>query len=223
MFYYDWKGVEKEFKRAIELSPGNATAHHWYALSLNYRGLFEEAIKEIKQALELDPLSLVINRNHGFILYYSRQYDLAIEALQKTIDMNPSFVEAHAGLGLAYLEKSNYEEALVEIQKEKELTRGRHPLVESWLGAVYVRMGKKDKAQELLDNMLKRSKEMYVSPFSIAALYFILGEKEQGFKWSEKAYDEHDPLLKHLKVAPLYDNIRSDPKYISLLKKMGLE
>ena len=219
---YDWKGAEKELRRAIELSPGNAKAHHWYGWYLIYRGRFEEAIKEIKRALELDPLSLVINRNLGAMLYYSRQYDLAIETLQKTIDMNPNFIEAHAFLGLAYLEKSMYEEALAEVQKEYELTRGSHPYVEIWLGFVYVRMGKRDKAQELLDDMLKRSKKTYVSPYSLATLYLILGEKDQGFKWMEKAYEERDGLTR-LRIDPYFDIIRSDPRFKALLKKVGLD
>ena len=157
------------------------------------------------------------------MLYYSCQYDLAIEALQKTLEMNPNFIEAHAFLGLAYLEKSKYEEALVELQKEKELTRGRHPMVESWIGIVYVRMGKRDKAQELLDDLLRRSKEPYVWSFSLATLYLILGEKDQGFTWMEKAYEERVGYLTNLRIIPYFDIIRSDPRFKALLKKVGLD
>jgi len=222
-YYWDWEAAEREYKRAIELNSNYATAHHWYAFHLIVRTRFDEAIAEIERALELDPLSLVINKDFGSLFYYARQYDRAIEALQKTLEMDPNFSEAHAYLGFVYLQKSIFEEALVELQKENELSRGRHPMVESWIGITYVQMGKRGEAQEVVDDLLKRSKEAYVSPYALAILCFALGENDQGFKWLDKAYEERDYWLSYLKIDPFLDSVRSDPRYKALLKKMGLE
>jgi len=140
---WDWEGAEKEYKRAIELDPGYATAHHWYALYLMYMARFDEAIEEIKRALELDPFSLVINRNVGQVYCYARQYGQAIEALKRTIEMDPNFAYAHSVLGMAYSQKSMYEEALAEFQKEKD---------PSWKALTYVRMGRIGEAQDVLED-----------------------------------------------------------------------
>jgi len=209
----NWEEAEREFQRAIELNPGHATAHHWYALHLMYMARFDEAIEEIKRALELDPLSLVINRNVGQVCFFARQYDDAIEALKKTIEMDPNFPYAHFFLGAAYSQKSMYEEALAEFQKESNI---------AWIAITYVRMGKRGEAQNMLEELLVQSKKEYVSPFNIAVVYFVLGENDQGFKWLEKAYEEGigERLLK---ISPALDNVRSDPRYKTLLKKVGLD
>ena len=222
-YYWDWEAAEREYKRAIELNSNYATAHHWYAFHLIVRTRFDEAIAEIERALELDPLSLVINKDFGSLFYYARQYDRAIEALHKTLEMDPNFSEAHAYLGLVYLQKSIYEEALAELQKENELSRGRHPIVESWIGIAYVQMGKRGEAQEVVDDLMERSKYMYVSSYGLACVYFVLGEKDNAFEWLEKAYEERDYWLSYLKIDPFLDSVRSDPRFIALLKKMGLE
>ena len=220
---YDLKGAEEEYQRSLEINPGNANVHHWYALYLRRVSRFEEALREIERALELDPLSLVINRNLGTVLYYSRQYDRAIEAFKKTMDMAPDFSEAHAFLGLTYLEKSMYDQALKEIQKEKEVTKGRHPMVDCWIGIVYMRMGKTQKAREILEDMLKRSHEADISPCSLGTLYLILGEKEQGFRWMEKAYEERAVYTLNMNIFPYFDPIRSDPRFQAILEKIGLK
>jgi adenylate cyclase len=118
----------------------------------------------MKRALELDPLSLVINRNLGEIFYYARKYDLAIEALNKTLELKPNLVETHAYLGLAYLQKSMYEEALAALQKEIEVSKGQAPLVDSWIGITYARIGKIEKAKKMTDYLLKRSEKEYIPP-----------------------------------------------------------
>jgi len=222
-YYWDWEGAEREYKQAIELNPGYATAHHWYALHLMYMARFDEAIVEIKRAHELDPLSLVINRNIGQVFCYAHQYEQAIEALQRTIEMNPDFSYAHYFLGLVCLEKSMYEEALEELHKEKELSRGWNKNLEAWIGIAYVRMGNRGEAKEVLDGLMERSKEEYVSPYNIAIIYFALGENDKGFEWLDKGYEERDHWLCYLKIDPPFDSVRSDPRFIALLKKMGLE
>jgi len=223
---WDWAGAEKQFKQAIELNPGYATAHHWYAIHLMYRARFDEAIKEIKTAQELDPLSLVINRVVGRVFYFARRWDQAIDALLKTIEMEPNCSWVHLHLGLVYLEKLMYKEALAEFHKEKELSRGGDVgdiILLSCLGLVHAKMGKRGEAEEALDELIKRSKQAHVSPVGLALIYFALGKNDQGFEWLEKAYDDHDLGLRLIKVEPAFDSVRSDPRFAALLKKMGLE
>jgi serine/threonine-protein kinase len=224
MYDWDWEGAEKEFKRAIELNPGYATAHHWYALYLMRMSRFDDAMEEIRKAHELDPLSLVINRAMGNVFLGARRYGQAIDALQRTNEMDPNFSLMHFLLGKAFLLKSMYEEALAEFQKEKELSMGRWPPLDLHIGITYVLMGKRGEAQEVLDNLRERLKQTHDSPAGLAALYFALGKKDQGFEWLEKAYEEGN--LKgpwRLKIDPLYDGVRSDPRFKELLKKVGLE
>jgi len=220
---WDWEGAEKEHRRAIELNPNYASAHHWYALLLSYAARFDEAIAEMKKAWELDPLSLIINRNLGLVLYFARRYDKAGEQLQKTLEMDPTFSLAHATLGLAYLQKSMYQEALVELQKESDLRGGSDAVVEVWRGIACVKVGKRSEAYGILDDLLKRAKQAYVSPVLLAVLYLALGENDQGFERLDRAYRERDSRLLEIKVLPEFDGVRSDPRFKELLKKVGLE
>jgi serine/threonine protein kinase/tetratricopeptide (TPR) repeat protein len=221
---WDWGGAEREFKRAIELNPGYATAHRWYSRYLMYMARFDEAIEEIKHALELDPLSLVNNSAVGSVLYYARQYDRAIEALRKTIEMDPNFSNNHLYLGKVYLQKSMYEEALTEFQKEKELSRSLSSILESWIGITYLQMGKRSEAQDVLDDLIERKKKQGNIRTIIAAFfYFALGKHDQGFEALEKEIKEREIGPWRLKISPVYDSVRSDPRFIALLNKVGLE
>jgi serine/threonine-protein kinase len=177
----------------------------------------------MKRAWELDPLSLIINRNLGLVLYFAHRYDKATEQLQKTLEMDPNFSLAHASLGLAYLQKSMYREALVELQKESDIRKGSDAVVETWRGIAYVKAGKKSEAQRILDDLLKRAKQVYVSPVLFAGLYFALGERDLGFKLLDLAYNERDSRLLEIKVVPEFDSVRADPRFKALLKKVGLE
>ena len=220
---WDWAGAENQFKRAIELNPGHAEVHHWYSISLLFEARFDEAIREIERALKLDPVSIFMNRDLGMACCFAGQFDRAIDASKRTIEMDPSVIYAHLVLGMGYLAKSMYEEALIEFQKEREVSRGAHAWAEMYTGMTYVQMGKPDEAQKVLDDLLERSKQEYVSPFFSAGLYFVLGENDEGFKLAYNAYKEHDTWLCWLKIAPELDSIRSDPRYTALLKKMNLE
>ena len=220
---WDWTSSEKEFKLAIELNPKYITGHHWYAFYFLFRNRFDDAIAEMNHALELDPFSLIINCDLGFMYYFARDYEKAIETLQKTLEMDPNFISAHSFMGRVYLQKSMYEEALAEFQKEREPSRGWFQNVDSSIGITYVKMGKKKEAKKILDEMIERTQSGYVSPFHIALLKFAFGENDQGFEWLDKAYEEHDQSLFYLNIEPLFDSVRSDPRFTALLKKMGLE
>jgi serine/threonine-protein kinase len=220
---WDWEGAEREHNRAIELNPNYASAHHWYALLLMYAGRFDEAIAEMKRAWELDPLSLIINRNLGLTLYYARRYDLALEQLQKTLEMDPTFSMVHAALGEVYLQKSMHEEALKEFQKEADIHGRLNQHEEAWRGIAYLKTGNRDEAQKILDDLLEQAKQAYVAPTRLASLYFAFGEDDEGFRWLDRSYQEHDSTLLEIKVDPGFDGVRSDPRFKELLKKVGLE
>ncbi len=221
---FDWSSGEEEFKRGIELNPGYATAHHWYALHLMYLGQSEGAIAEIQRALELDPLSLVVNRDVGQVYYYSRDYDLALEAAQKTIDMDPTFSFAHHCLGLAYLQKSMFPEALAAFQKEKSIAGdvlGNY--IDSCTCITYAKMGKIKEARRLLSDFSSQLEQFSNRAYMLAIMHFALGEYDQGFDWLEGAHQERSPDMRLLKVDPLFDCVRADPRFTAMLKKMGLE
>ena len=220
---WDWEGAEREFKRAIQLNPGYPTAHHWYALSLTYAGRSDEAIAEIRRALELDPLSLIINRNLGLVLYYARCYDQAAEQLVKTLEMEPAFSLVHASLGRICVQRGLYPKALSEFQKEKDNLGSSNPELESWQGIACAKMGRTEEADKILTHLLQRAEQAYVPPILVASLCFALGKSVQGFEWLEKGCRQHDSTMVEIRADPGFDGVRSDPRFIQLLKKVGLE
>jgi serine/threonine protein kinase/Tfp pilus assembly protein PilF len=223
---WNWEGAEREFKQAIEFDPYCAFAHHWYAIYLLCMARFDEAVKEIKLARELDPLSLVINRNVGQVFLFARHYDKAIDALQSTIEMDQNFIFSHWMLGTAYFQKGMYKEALAEFNIEKEIAKGEGMTAmaaETCIGIIYARMGNREKAKEVLKDILGRLKSAYFSPAWLALLYVALEKYDQAFTSLEKAYEVHDGWLMFNKVNPFMESIRSDPRYTKLLKKIGLE
>jgi len=220
---WDWEGAEREYKRAIELNPSYATAHQWYAGYLRAMGRHEESIAENKKAQELDPLSPSIGTALGTNFISARQYDQAIEELQKVFEMDPDYMVAHFFMGLAYTGKGMYKEAIAEAQKALDLSGGEDTLIKAFLGVLYSLSGKRDEAKNVLDELYELSKQKYVSSWAIALIYAALGQKDQAFEWLEKAYEERDHWLPSIKVLPLLDSLRSDPRFKALLKKMDLE
>jgi TolB-like protein/DNA-binding winged helix-turn-helix (wHTH) protein/Tfp pilus assembly protein PilF len=217
---WDWAEAEKEFKRAIELSPNYATAHAWYGEFLAFMGRFEEGVAEIKRGQELDPLSLVINTDVAKVYMLARRYDEAIEQYKKALEMDPEFEVAHGLLALTYSQKGMHEEALGELRRIKDLEKD--PMYLSFLGYVYGRWGKKDEARGVLNHMESLSKQAYVSPLWMTILYAGLEEKDQAFKSFERIFNEHTTGgTIALKVSPVYDNLRSDPRFTDLLRQQG--
>ncbi len=220
---WDWEGAEREFKRAIELNPKYALARLWYGDVLSLMARFDEAIFEIEKAKELDPLSLATIRVAGQVYFYAHRFDQAIKEFKKVLAMDPYFRLAHISLGGVYIEMGMYEEALGEIQKEKDLSNVLKANQEISIGKTYLRMGNRTEALKVLDSLLNRSNETYVPPYFLASLYFVLGEIEQGFNWLERAYESRDHWLVRIKIDPTFDDVRSDPRFKALLKKMGLD
>ena len=222
---YDWDfvGSEKEFKLAIELSPGYATAHHWYAVTLSSLGRHDEAIREITIARNLDPLSPRISANVGLLLYLSRRYDPAIEGLDKAIEEDPNLSTPYEYLGWVYEAMGKYEEAVKSFLRSIELSKESKDRSISLAGC-YALMGKREEARKILNKAIEYSKGNYVSSESIAEVFAVLGEKDQTFAWLEKAFRERDPsLISYLKNVHSFDPVRSDQRFTDLLRRTGLE
>jgi len=220
---YDWNFAEskKEFQRAIELNPNYATAHQWYGdRVLVTLGRTDEGIEEVKRAVQLDPLSLIINADLGDIYIHAFQYDLAIEQLHRTIEMDPNFYNAHWRLGKAYEKKGSVQDALAEYQKARQLNDD--PLVLASLGHLLGSSGKRDQAMTTLDQLQQMAHERYVSAYSFAIVYEGLGDKEKAFQWLEKGYQERVFEMNYLKVDPFLEGLRSDPRFVDLVRRAGL-
>lgn len=217
-FEWRWREAEESQRRAIELNAGYATAHHWYALNLALLGRFDNAIAEIKRARELDPLSLVINTDLGWILYLSRRYDEAIEQYRKALELDPEFSLAHFDLALAYSQKGMHEEAVAEMLRAGD--RGSDYL--GGLGYVYARSGRRDEALKALEQLKQLSKRGYAPPYHFAWIYTGLGEKDQALTMLEKVYEERTQHVVDLKVHPMFDELRLDPRYQDLLGRVAL-
>ncbi len=219
---WDWASGEREFKRAIELNPNFPTTHHWYNILLSSQGRFEEAMTEVKRAQELDPLSVIINVNVGDVLRLMRQYDKAIDQYKKTLELDPNFQVAHQWLGSIYVQKEMYDEAITEFQKVRGLV-GNSPFGLGYLGHTYALVGRRGDALKVIDELQEFSKQGYSLALEFALVYTGLGDKEKVFEWLDRAYEEHDDGLSGIKVSPEWDNLRSEPRFTVLLKKIGLE
>jgi len=296
-FENDPEGAEQEFRRAIELNPGYATAHHWYSMLLVDTGRFEEAVEEGERALELDPLSTIIklhvaqlrsstwdwdgaeelyrhaleidaaNENilasyalflatmerpdealstinralelapdnpwiNGYymaLLNYAREYDKSIEVGLRLLGMTPVFPSIPLMAGASYTMKGMYEEALDALGKARESLSEKHTpayllvdLTEACYGFALAKAGRRNEAQEVLAGLLEKSRQTYVTPSVIGIVYIALDDMDRCFDWLERACLEHDRWLDFIRVNPMLDDIRSDPRYNAILKKMGL-
>jgi TolB-like protein/DNA-binding winged helix-turn-helix (wHTH) protein/Tfp pilus assembly protein PilF len=218
---YDWRGAEREFRRALELNPGNATAHYFHAMNLMSMGHWEEASAEMERARELDPLSIIINANVGLVYYYARQPDRAIEAERKALELDPNTAFIYEYLGLAYLQKGMYHEAIGHLQKAVGLSNG-FPWYQAELAYSYAAAGNHAQAGRILTNLKSRSRRQYVSSYSLAVAYIGLGERDAALARLQKAYEDREDQVALLKIEPLFDSIHSDPRFQDLLRRIGL-
>jgi tetratricopeptide (TPR) repeat protein len=221
---WDWAGAEAALKRAIELNPRYAPAHHRYAHYLVSTAGYAEALEEARRGLELEPHSVAINRTMGYLLSVAGEYDSAIEALERTLEMDPDTGFTHLMLGVAYLGKSMHEEALTAFREEERVLGGWSPLAAAWIGVTHAHSGNVDEAERALADLTESSKHRRVPPSNIALLYFALGRKDEGFDWLEKACAERDANLRmQLPVFRTPEVAGGDPRFTDLLRRMGLE
>jgi len=218
-FDWDFLSAGKEFRRAIELNPGYATAHHWYAWHLSLSGQYAEAIAEMRKAENMDPLSLIIKADLAELLLLSHSYDESIRQSRKTIEMDPNFPLAHNQLGQAYLQKRMLDDAISELQKAVQLSAGS-PTCLANLARAYAASGKKSEAVKLLSDLKKRSDPGYSHASEIAVIYAALGDKNQAMAWLEKGYEER--FNPGVLLRPGFDPLRSDPSFQELMHRIGL-
>jgi len=218
-FDWDFGSAEKEFRRAIELNPGYATAHHWYAWHLSLVGRNSEAIAEMRKAENLDPLSLIINADLAELLLIAHLPDESIQQSRKTIEMDPNFALVHNQLAQGYLEKHMFGEAIAEIQKAIQLSGGS-PTCTANLARAYAASGKTAAAVGLLNDLKKGSSSGDPHTAEIAMIYAALGNHDQAMTWLEKSYEER--FNPGVLLRPGFDPLRSDPRFQDLVRRIGL-
>jgi serine/threonine protein kinase len=228
-FEWDWPGAESEFKRAIELNRGYATAHQWYGVYLSEMGRHDESMRERKLAQELDPLSLSISTGLGRAFFWARRFDEAINQLQKTLEQDPKYPDTHWSLGLAYEQKKMYAEAIaafqkaVEYSKTAELAEGK-PEMQAALGHALALAGRQAEALKIIADLTGAAdKQRFISPYSIALVYIGLGDKPHAFEWLDRAFQERDESFIHLRVDPRLDDLRADPQFVERLRRIHLD
>jgi eukaryotic-like serine/threonine-protein kinase len=221
MFAWDWPVAEREFRRAIELNPGYPGGHQWYVQCLVVMGRHDEAIAEGKRAQELDPLSLIVNAALARPFYNARRYDEAIAQSKKTFEIDPNYHRAHYWLGLAYEQKSMFDQAIAAFQNAIAYSDGLTLYVAA-AGHAYALAGRRSQALKVLHRLEELSSQRYVSAYDIALIHVGLGDKERAMQWLERAYQERSDGLVFLKVDPRLDRLRSDPRFASLVRRVGL-
>jgi serine/threonine protein kinase/tetratricopeptide (TPR) repeat protein len=224
MYDMDWSGAEVEFRRAVELNPGYATAHYWYSNYLLVFLRFDEALSEIHRAVELDPLSTTIAVGLGLTYNHARQYDEAIEALRNVAKLDPKSGTMRFEMGIALLGKRKYPEAIASLQEAAARKTSSGTTALAMLGYAYGRAGEKERARKILRQITRDSGGRYFKPTACALVCVGLGDYDQAISWLQKACrEERGVYLTHLKVEPPWDPLRSDPRFVDILKKMGLE
>jgi serine/threonine-protein kinase len=223
MFWYDWNwsAVENQFKRALELNPNSAETHQFYAHLLSNTGRHAEALAEIKRARELDPYSPFLNTLEGQFLLHAGKPDEALVRLRETFELAPSFWFPHLFASSAYIEKGMFVEAISEARRATELSSAQTVSAANE-GYALAKLGKYEEARIVLDRLLKLSKERFVPPYHIAFLYNGLGQRNEAFAWLERGFEQRDPKMTFLKVEPKWNNLRDDPRFVDLMRRVGL-
>jgi TolB-like protein/DNA-binding winged helix-turn-helix (wHTH) protein len=219
LYDWGWASAEKEYKRALALNPGYATAHHWYAWHLIVMGRNGDGIAELKKAESLDPLSLIISADLADALCVAHRYDESVEQSQKTIEMDPHFAVAHYELGQALEQKHRHDEAIAEFRRAIELSGG-NTTFESNLANAYAVSGRKEEATKIVKDLESRQRQNSSTDASIALIYVGLGDNDQSMVWLNKAYQAR--FNPSILMRPVFDPLRTDPRFQDLLHHIGL-
>jgi TolB-like protein/DNA-binding winged helix-turn-helix (wHTH) protein/Tfp pilus assembly protein PilF len=220
---YDWDlaACEKEFRRAIELDPNYTPAHHWYSHCLLPLGRTEESLAESKRALELEPLQLVVGLHLGWHYLYARQYDQAIEQFRKTLELDPAFPQTQRYAAWAYLQKGMHPEAIAALRAALSGLE-RDPEIEGELGHALAVAGRRAEALAILEGLGHLSATRYVSPYSVALVHAGLSDRDQALVWLDKAYAERSDYMPYLRLEPMLDGLRADPRFAAVAGRVGL-
>ena len=217
---YEWdrEGSEKEYRRAIELKPNYSTAHHWLGADLANSKRVDDSLVELRRAEELDPLSVIIGTNLGDTLVYARRYDEAITQYKRTLVRNPNFAYAHRALGWVYGLKGMYPEAIAETRKAMQLGNFGNGFLGLWLA----KSGNRAEALKVLEDLKQEATVKYIQNYDFALIYIGLGEKEEALNYLEKHMLAHAETASSYAVAPELDDLRSEPRFKEMLKRMNL-
>lgn len=221
-YEWDWATAEREYKRALELNPGSAQAHNWYAGYLTYTGRFDDGISEAKRARDLDPLSLPINNALAGRLLAGGHHDEAFQQARATLELDPHFAPTHQTLGWVNMRMGKQEEAVREFETALQLSSPGDTDLQLDLGFAYAVSGRRDEARRILASLEKLHEIGLVPSGSIAILLGAFGETNEAFTWLEKAYRERDPQLTYLKVGRRFEPLRKDPRFEQLVRRLGL-
>ncbi len=220
---WEWESSEQEFRKAIALDPNNGSTRHWYGLFLSFLARDEEALVQLKRAVEIDPLSLAFNTSLGTAYGGARQYDLALDQFKKTIDMDPNYAGAHGNLSGVYLDMGKHDLWFEEWKKSATLANDHEDLAIAEEGArVYTKSGFRPAVTRIIELEKGLSQRRYVDSGNVAYYYAQLGDKDQTFAWLEKAFTQKAESLQLIKSMKAMEPFRSDPRYIDLLKRIGL-
>jgi serine/threonine protein kinase len=220
---HDWSWVdgEKELKRALELNPNYATGRQWLGEYNAMMGRFDDAIAEAGRAQQIEPVSLPINRALASAMYYARRADEAVAQARKTIQLDPSFAQAHIALGRALASRGRHAEAVPEFQRAFDLSEGNSNELAAlaWSQAA---AGRAAEARKALAELKERAAQTYVQPIWIAVVHAALGEKDEAFQWLHQGFEHRSGWLAYLKVDPLFDPLRQDPRFTEIIRRVGL-
>ncbi len=220
---WEWSAAEREFKRALELSPNSANTHKLYWICLSSQGRHQDALAEIRTALRLDPLNLKYNDNLGQEYVVGGEYDLAIEQFKKVVEMDPSFASVHGGLANAYFFTGKYDLWIQEWETQFNLShQPEYEAIAQAVGKVYAQSGIEAALREWARQEVELSKREYVDPAHVGFIYAKAGDKDQAFAWLEKGLKEKSEAMQYLKTDHMADSLRSDPRYGEMLKRMGM-
>jgi TolB-like protein/class 3 adenylate cyclase len=221
-FDWDWAAAERESQRAIALNPNSAMAHFSHAHLLSDLGRHDEAVADGMRAVELDPLFFLYRAIAALFLHHAGRNEEARVQLEKTFELDPNFWIAHLTLGKVYTQQRKYPEAIAEFEKAKEFSRGNSEAIAS-IGYVAALAGDNAKARAVLDELKTLSNQHYIPPVNIALVYNGLGDQDEALAQLDRACDERDVRLPLLKVDPRWDSFRSNPRFVAILKRIGLQ
>jgi tetratricopeptide (TPR) repeat protein len=224
LIWYDWQwaAAEKEAKRAIALNPNSAVAHFSYGHVLSDLARHEEATAEGAQAVALDPVFPLFRAIGAMFLHHAGRNNEAYTELQKALELEPNFWVTHLTLGKVLVQQRKYAEAIGEFEKAKELSHGNSEAIGS-IGYAAALAGDTAKAHAVLDELKSLSTQHYIPPFSIGLVYTGLGEQNEALSCLERGIEDHDVRLTQLKVDPRWNALRSNPRFLSILKRIGLQ
>jgi len=220
LYDLDWATAEREYQQAIELNPNYPEIYEVYSYLLSCTGRLDEGIDMAKRGLQVDPLSVAISDDVAGAHYWARHYDEAIAQGRKSIELDPGHAAAWVFLGQAYDLQGKYAEAIASYQKAIDLSQ-RTTNIMGFLGHADAVSGRRDEALKILKELKEASAHGYVSPYDLAVVYTGLGDKDNAINQLNRAYEERAGWIIAIKIEPMFDPLRSDPRFADLQRRLN--